>query len=158
MKKFFLLFSLLAPISCLLAPASCLQPPVSCLQSPASREYQLSMNVRGGEMTGLCLMEVCAPDSVVGTVINEFGVKIFDFTYAQGKAKVLNVMEPIDKWYIRRVLRADMAFIITHMLKGENATCKRRQFSMTASGEMHMSNEKYRLYYTFIPMTHHETD
>lgn len=158
MKKFFLLFSLLLPVCCLLSPASSLQTPQPDSSAVVSREYQLSMNVRGEEMTGLCLMEVQDLDRVVGTIINEFGVKIFDFTYAQGKAKVLNVMEPIDKWYIRRVLRADMAFIITHMLKGENATCKRRQFSMTASGEMHMSNEKYRLYYTFIPMTHHETD
>ena len=52
-----------------------------------SKEYNLQMEVRGQEITSICLMNVEDDGSIVGTVVNEMGVKAFDFTYANGKAK-----------------------------------------------------------------------
>ena len=71
------------------------------------REYNVLMQVRGREMTGICVMQTEADSSIVGTLITEMGVKIFDFTYSNGKAKVMNVIAPLNKWYIRKILKKD---------------------------------------------------
>ena len=60
------------------------------------REYNVLMQVRGREMTGICVMQTEADSSIVGTLITEMGVKIFDFTYSNGKAKVMNVIAPLN--------------------------------------------------------------
>ena len=100
------------------------------------REYNVLMQVRGREMTGICVMQTEADSSIVGTLITEMGVKIFDFTYSNGKAKVMNVIAPLNKWYIRKVLRQDMEFMIA---KGE-------------AGSFKVNNNRYKIYYTFTPM------
>ena len=48
-------------------------------------EYNLQMNIRGREMTSICVMEKHSDGDIVGTVVTEFGVKIFDFTCEKGK-------------------------------------------------------------------------
>ena len=75
--------------------------------SVVSREYNLLMQVKGQELTSICMMNVSPDGSIVGTVVSEMGMKAFDFTYDHGKAKVLNVVAFLNKWYIRRVLRKD---------------------------------------------------
>ena len=54
------------------------------------------MDVRGREITSICMMNIEEDGSIVGTVVNEMGVKAFDFTYANGKAKVINVLGPLN--------------------------------------------------------------
>ena len=106
----------------------------------AQREYHLLMQVKGQEVTGICVIDSVADGGLVGTVINEFGAKAFDFTYNnKGKVKVLNVVAFLDKWYIRRVLRRDLAKILPTLPKDEESCYKRRWIT-----------------YTFPPI--HETD
>ena len=69
-------------------------------------------------------------------MINEFGAKAFDFTYTNGKVKVLNVVAFLDKWYIRRVLRRDLKHILPTLPPDKESYYKRRWIS-----------------YTFTPMT-----
>ena len=106
----------------------------------AQREYHLLMQVKGQEVTGICVIDSVADGGLVGTVINEFGAKAFDFTYNnKGKVKVLNVVAFLDKWYIRCVLRRDLAKILPTLPKDEESHYKRRWIT-----------------YTFTPI--HETD
>ena len=114
------------------------------------REYNVLMQVRGREMTGICVMQTEADSSIVGTLITEMGVKIFDFTYSNGKAKVMNVIAPLNKWYIRKVLRQDMEFMIA---KGEALRKKsKREFVQMQDGSFKVNNSRYKIYYTFTPM------
>jgi len=83
--------------------------------SVRSCEYSLLMQVRGREITGICMMNIEPDGRIVGTIVNEFGLKAFDFTYHAGKTKIINAMGPLDKWYVKRVLRGDFAFILTHI-------------------------------------------
>lgn len=98
----------------------------------AQREYHLLMQVKGQEVTGICVIDSVADGGLVGTVINEFGAKAFDFTYNnKGKVKVLNVVAFLDKWYIRRVLRRDLAKILPTLPKDEESHYKRRWITYT---------------------------
>ena len=124
-----------------------------------SREYNLLMEVRGQEITAICMMNIEDDGSIVGTVVNEMGVKAFDFTYANGKAKVINVLGPLNKWYIRMVLRKDFSFILSNIDGGQNVVQKKRSMTFTPEGNIVVRNEKYNISYTFTSMkANHETD
>ena len=108
--------------------------------SVVSREYNLLMQVKGQELTSICMMNVSPDGSMVGTVVNEMGMKAFDFTFDRGKAKVLNVVAFLNKWYIRKVLRKDLAYILPRLELEKESHFERRWIT-----------------YTFTPMNH-ETD
>ena len=121
--------------------------------SLVTKEYNLLMQVRGQEITSICIMNVAAGNNIVGTVVNEFGVKAFDFTFSQGKAKVLNVIGPLNKWYIRKVLKGDFAFILSNIGTGKDAVKKKRRLTYLPNGDMIATNDRFKISYTFTPMT-----
>lgn len=124
-----------------------------------SREYNLLMDVRGREITSICMMNIEEDGSIVGTVVNEMGVKAFDFTYANGKAKVINVLGPLNKWYIRKVLRKDFNFILSNISKNQNVVWKKRSMTVSPNGDIIIKNDRFNISYTFTPMNaNHETD
>ena len=112
-------------------------------------EYHITINARGNEVTGLCIMNVYTDGSIMGTIINEFGTKIFDFSCSpKKKVKIENVIAPINKWYIRRVLRGDLAFILSNLRQSSDVIEKKRSFTVQPNGDISVSNNKYKIYYT----------
>ena len=120
-------------------------------------QYNLLMDARGHEVTGLCIMNISADGSVVGTIINELGVKAFDFTRDHGRTRVLNVLGPLNKWYIRKVLRNDVTFILDHIREGREAQWKKRRIVFQPDGDIRVCNDRFRINYTFTPMKENET-
>ena len=110
----------------------CLNTTVAFSQTPSEtfRQYHLLMQVRGQEITSICMMNLQPDQSVVGTVVNEFGVKAFDFTYSQGRAKVLNVVG----W------------------SGQDLTEKKRTLTHQPDGTVTLRNDRFKISYTFTPM------
>ena len=148
MRRCFLLISILLLTS--LNPVHATQ---MANDSVVSKEYNLLMQVRGREVTALCIMNQEIDAHIVGTIINEFGVKVFDFIFDNGKAQILNVIGPLDKWYIRKVLRGDFAFILSHIGRGENAVKKKRRLEIMPNGDISVKNERFKINYLFTPIT-----
>ena len=124
-----------------------------------SKEYNLLMNARGQETTAICMMNIEDDGCVVGTVVTEMGIKVFDFQYVHGKTKVMNVLGPLNKWYIRMVLRKDLSFILSNIDGGKNVVHKKRSMTFTPEGDIVVRNDKYNISYTFsIMKDDHETD
>ena len=103
----------LLTISCLMLINLC--PSVDAI--PASdtlvrSEYSVLMRIGKREVTGICIMETEENGDVAGCLMNEFGVKAFDFTRSGGKTRIFNVMGPLDRWYVRRRLRKDFDHIL----------------------------------------------
>ena len=98
------------------------------------------------------MMNIEADGGIVGTVVNEFGVKAFDFTYAGGKAKILNVVGPLNKWYIKKVLRGDFSFILSNIGRGENVVKKKRRLDVMPNGDINVCDERYNINYLFTPI------
>jgi hypothetical protein len=112
-------------------------------------EYHITIDARGNEITGLCIMNVYTDNSIKGTIINEFGTKIFDFSCSpKKKVKIENVIAPINKWYIRRVLKGDLAFILSHIEQSSDVVEKKRSFTVQPNGDISVNNNKYKIYYT----------
>ncbi len=80
---------------------------------------------------------------IKGSLFNEFGITALDFTYdpKRQKVKLHNVIKMMDKWYIRRVIRKDIAKMMICLQKGETQYV----------------NEKRHINYHFIPIENEAT-
>ena len=105
----------------------------------------LQLTFRKAVVTGLCLMVTSDKHETVGSVINEFGLKAFDFVYnkQRNKLKLENVTPALDKWYIRRVLRHDMRYIVPILIE---------------AGECEYNNTKRGIEYVFKPLKQYDNE
>lgn len=135
-------------VPCLSAVSNSIVAESQLVEDTIARQYNVVIDARGKQITGLCMIEVQSNGNLVGTMVNEFGVKAFDFTRKNGRIKLRNVFQKINKWYIRRVLRKDMEFLFDN-ISGENDVSKgKRHFRKSTDGELIVTNEKYKLTYT----------
>lgn len=125
-------------------------------QGTDAATYSFALDARGRNVTGICMTETNAEGLRVGTIVNEMGVKAFDFTFDGRRVRVLNLFKPLNKWYIRKLLRADLKFIMSHRDSKETMV-KQRHMTVSPEGEIKMENRKYRLSYLFTPMKDSET-
>jgi len=72
--------------------------------------YQVSIQVRGNEITGTCMLKK-SEDGWRGTLVNTFGIKAFDFIVTPQKCELLHTIALLDKWYIRRTIAGDLHFL-----------------------------------------------
>lgn len=87
----------------------------------------------------------------MGSAINEFGIKGFDFILdkQKGKVKLRNVVKFLDKWYIKRVLRADLALL----LRESNTPRQMRKRKLDiVDGRIILENHRYHITYQFKPL------
>ena len=100
-------------------------------------EYNASITMQKGGLSGVCIL-VQDSDSIKGAVVNEFGVSLLDFIYDCREDKVLlkSVISMMDKWYIRKVLEADLKDVLKGLKNGKNS----------------YFDEKYKINYTFTPI------
>lgn len=118
------------------------------------KEYELLIQARGHDITGLCAMTATNDGRMEGTFINEFGLKVFDFIFTNDKrkAKVFNVFGPMNKWYIRKMLSNDMTFTLRHMQQSDTTAKGIRSISFDADGAIHVRNNRFKIFYTFTPI------
>lgn len=108
-------------------------------------------------MTGICIINISADSSIVGTIVNEFGIKAFDFSYSMGRAKLFNVISHLDKWYIRKVLRNDFRFILANMFfNNSEISEKKRTMKKMADGRITVVNNRHKISYSFLSLTQKE--
>ena len=72
--------------------------------------YQASIQVRGNHISGMCMLKK-SEESWRGTLMNEFGVKAFDFIVTTQQCKLLNMISMLNKWYIRQTIADDLHFL-----------------------------------------------
>ena len=82
--------------------------------------YAASIEMPKAYLSGICVL-LREGDVVRGSLFNEFGVTALDFTYhpESQKVKLHHVIKIMDKWYIRRVLRKDLAQLMLRLQQGE---------------------------------------
>ena len=102
MRRCLLLINLLALLSVLPCHAQ-----ETAGDSVVGSEYTFFMQARGQEITGICMVSQSPDGQTTGTIVNEFGVKAFDFMIDNGKVKIINVIKPLDRWYIRKALKKE---------------------------------------------------
>ena len=101
-----------------------------------------------------------SPDGqTTGTIVNEYGVMAFDFMIDNGKVKIINVIKPLDRWYIRKVLKKDFCFAFQHMRHCKDLAVGKRRITFRENGDIAVDNDRYNIHYVFTPITaSNETD
>lgn len=82
--------------------------------------YNAVIEMKKGYMSGVCIL---ANDGglVKGSLFNEFGISALEFIYRSDtqKVKLLSVIKMLDKWYIKRVLKKDLAQLMEQLRQGK---------------------------------------
>lgn len=92
-------------------------------------------------------------EEIRGSMINEFGVSALDFIYTKKKEKIkiFNVINFLNKWYIKRVLKNDIKYCL-HILY-DVPTKRNSNYEVEKSQEQtSIINNKWHLKYTFTPL------
>ena len=113
-------------------------------------KYSVNISVHGMTITGLCIVRDYG-DEVIGSVVNEFVIKAFDFVFNKdkGKTKLQNVIKMMNKWYIKKVISADLSTLLCS--KNSDKNMKRRTI-INENGMLLLNNTKYNINYKFIPI------
>ena len=135
--------------------------------SVQKNSYRIVLSTDKVSISGIWIVKY-VDESWRGTLINEFGMKMFDFICTPRGCELKNVVVMVNKWYIKKTIAEDVLF----MLEVDHPNCKmgraasRSQSSDTltvtykkkkmlqrfASGEMVMYNKKRNLTYSFKKM------
>ena len=70
-------------------------------------------------ISGICILKN-ESESVTGSIFNEFGVSFISFIYnkEKGRIKLVDLSEPLDKWYIRLTLKQDLKAVLSTLQRG----------------------------------------
>ena len=106
------------------------------------------MRIKTGqaEVTGVLIIKYI-DDQWRGSLMNEFGVKAFDFAISKGKCSLLNVIPFLDKWYIRRTVESDFTFLFRDAPHGKMR--KNKQLIRINDNAFMLRNEKRNIEYQF---------
>lgn len=98
--------------------------------------YSAYIEMPKAYLSGICML-LREGDVVKGCLFNEFGMTALDFTYQPDKQKVKinHIAAMMDKWYIRRVLRRDLAQLMQNL----------------QTGKSDYNNNRRHIQYRFIP-------
>jgi hypothetical protein len=77
------------------------------------RKFKAKINYKTTEISGILICKKLNDSIIAGSLINEFGIKGFDFTVFKSNARLNNVFKNLDKWYIRNVLERDLHFMFS---------------------------------------------
>lgn len=107
-----------------------------------SVRYSVQIDIDRAGISGVCILRE-EGDMVLGAIINEFGVSALTFSYntRRERAKIVDVIPQLDKWYIKRVLRRDLKTMIPQIAEsGVNIPYE-------------YLNVKYKIRYRFTPLS-----
>lgn len=129
---------------------------VSALSAQQLRRYAIRISLpRGGSLTGVCLIRHTDEGGAM-SVINEFGIKAFDAVYTarKGKVRLLNLIPPLDRRIVRRVLAKDMAVLF----RPEGRLPRRRRLTRAPDGSLTLTNRRFKITYHLQPIDQHVTE
>ena len=87
-------------------------PPLISIKEDTAVKFKTLISFQDAQLSGI-LVAKSQLHVIHGAFVNEFGIKGFEFTVICNTASVKNLMKPLDKWYIRRTLSDDLAFIFS---------------------------------------------
>ena len=77
------------------------------------RKFKTKIIYKTKEISGILICKKISDGTLAGGFINEFGIKWFDFTISESRAKLGYVFKSLDKWYIRRSFETDLHFLFS---------------------------------------------
>lgn len=129
-------------------------------QSPmALPRYTVQISTPKASISGI-MLAAQSDDCINASLVNEFGVSALALSYSKptGKVRLTQVVKFLDKWYIRPILRRDMAEAIRLLYLRDNASgvpssaASARYDTVIADSIISLHNKKRNITYTFTPL------
>ncbi len=79
----------------------------------STRRFHTIINFKSTKISGILIIKKLNDNTLAGSLINEFGIKGFDFTIVDSRVKLEYVFKKLDKWYIRKILKVDLHFLFS---------------------------------------------
>lgn len=114
--------------------------------------YSFQIETSNSHISGILLLNE-TDDCIKGSMINEFGISAISFSYSKKKEKIklLSVVNFLNKWYIKRVLREDLKYCLHVLL--DTPYCRKHGYEVVSSdGAVSVINKKRHLKYSFSPL------
>jgi hypothetical protein len=126
-------------------------------QPPAGKvvESRTELNFRDNALSAITVLKADSDGTLRGTMMNEFGISALSFTVSADRRhlKLLNVMPKLNKWYIKKVLRADLRHLFSARNSQLGQTVKHRTLTRDSLGTLTLTNDKRHITYIFQPFT-----
>ncbi len=144
---------LLLFVSCASHKSAVTLPTQKLFDTTNVSRYRVLIKNGQAEISGIMLIKYI-DNEWRGSIVNEFGVKAFDFIAPPGKCKLQSVMPFLDKWYIRKTVEGDFAFLLWDVPAGKTAKGKTITFSSYNQDAPFqkgfvLKNEKRKIEYSF---------
>jgi len=121
------------------------------LDSLLTHRWAFDITMEKGHISGVMITKE-DDSSIIGTMINEFGVSALSFVYDKHKSKLRlqDVMSMLNKWYIKRVLKNDITFCL-HVLYDTPYKKKHKYVLSVTTTNISITNTQRKLTYSFKP-------
>lgn len=122
------------------------------------QRYSFQIETEKAFVSGLLLLND-NDNSIVGSMINEFGVSALDFIYSKKKQKIklLSVISFLNKWYIKMILKNDIKFCL-HILYNTPYKSKHNYKIVHLDDTILIINHKQKIKYSFTPLNVNEAN
>ncbi len=136
--------------SMLLAGAACLAQDFLLPLAQRSR-FRVDVSGRGAQLSGICIVKTDDSGSR-GTLVNDFGIHVLDFTLSpdRQRLKLLNVMQPLNRWYVKKTVRKDLQMLFAATRPGLQGA--KRQIDRGTDSVLTLDNARHKLRYCFKPV------
>lgn len=117
-----------------------------------TQRYTFQIETPKAFLSGV-LMTKAQDDSIIGSMVNEFGVSAIDFSFSikKDKLKLINVVSFLNKWYIKKTLDSDLKFII-HQIYHLPWKNKHHYIVESVDDSITILNSRRKLKYVFTPL------
>lgn len=82
--------------------------------SSSADRYSVAITFGSTSFSGICVVKR-QESRIAGSVVNEFGIRAFDFTMTpdRRRVKLLNITKPLDRCLVRKAIRTDLRKLFT---------------------------------------------
>ena len=126
---------------------------------------QTQVQFKENSLTGITIAKL-RNDTIRGVLMNEFGVKAFQFTIVDNSCSISQPISQLNKKHILRILEQDIAFVFAiqkngvapytfHKINSSTeriVNCKKTGELICLSDTVIMNNTQRGIRYTFIPI------
>lgn len=111
--------------------------PLNWVVTDSATTWTAQITMPRSSLSGLCVVRI-ERDSLIGALINEFGVQAFDFHYDRisQKLRLQHLIPPLNRFFLRRVIQRDVRTFAPYF----------------ATGRAFVHENRYGIRYEFSPL------
>jgi hypothetical protein len=132
--------------SCVSTRNRVILPEKALFDTTAVSKYRVLIKANQAEISGIMVVKFIH-NEWRGSLINEFGIKAFDFVAPRGRCKLQNTIPFLNKWYIRKTVEDDFAFLFWNA--ASKKIMKGKRLEQSSDDKFVLKNEKRAIEYSF---------